>query len=103
MEPLNSLGLRGMDGVVGWVITHRIAPATVRYTALFVDERVRRLGHGIALLAEAMRRQMGALGDDSVGTFGVWLHNAPMIRFVRRRMAPYLISMAETRSARKQL
>lgn len=30
LEPLNSLGLRYEGEVVGWVITHRLSPDTIR-------------------------------------------------------------------------
>lgn len=100
-EPINSLALSHEEEVVGWVLTHRIASDTIRYTVLFVRSDLQRLGLGVSLLAEAIRRQISVLGQCSFGSFGVPVENTPMIRFVNKRFSPYLISRVETRGTFK--
>ncbi len=101
VELLNSLGLRRDGHVVGWMLTHRLGPELIRYTSLFVDPGERALGPGMALLAEAIRRQL----DNGVpfGIFGIGEANEPMIRLVRRRMVPYLDAFQEVRYVAKDL
>src|SRR5690606_11087501 len=51
-EPLNSLGLRYCDKVIGWMITHRIAPDIIRYSALYVEPEYAFKGYSIRLLVD---------------------------------------------------
>lgn len=101
IEPLNSLGLRYQEEVVGWMITHRYAPDTIRYTALFVRQEFHKMGRAIPLLAEAIYLQNSS--KIPLGIFVIDLENEPMCRFMRRRMSPYIISITETRSSVKLL
>lgn len=101
LEPLNSLSLLDKDEVVGWTLNHRIAPNTIRYTSLFVREDLQKLGRAIALLAEAIKRQVNS--DIFYGIWTVAVDNRPMVNFVKRRLAPYLISLTETKEANKLL
>ncbi|WP_373543421.1 GNAT family N-acetyltransferase [Chamaesiphon sp.] len=99
IEPLNSLGLRYQGEVVGWLITHRLDPATVRYTCGFIrpDLKLRY----ISLLANAIQIQI-----DAKIPFGIWtipLEFSSMAHFVKARMAPYLISLEESKVAYKSL
>ena len=89
LEPLNSLGLRYQNRVVGWVITHRIAPDTIRYTQMFVYPDTQPLSRSILLLAKAIQLQVEAQ-QATKGTFRVDMDNKPMVKFVYRRLAPYL-------------
>jgi GNAT superfamily N-acetyltransferase len=103
LEPLNSLGLRYQDRVVGWVITHRTGPDTIQYTSLFVQPEFQGQGRALPLLAKAIRRQV-AVGDDvPYGIFQVEVVNEPMIKFVDRYLRPYLTSLTELRRSRKSL
>jgi hypothetical protein len=56
MEPVNSLGLRFDGQIVEWIITHRIAPGTTRYTALFVHKELQKT-RALALLPLAILRK----------------------------------------------
>jgi lantibiotic modifying enzyme len=99
-ESFNSLGLRYQDEVVGWIITKRAAPGIIRYDRLFVQQQFRKTARAVALLAESIRRQWEYEGH-LPGRGGVWrtnAGNAPMARFIKRRLGPYLTSMTETRS-----
>ena len=101
LEPLNSLGLRYQEKVVGWMINHRVASDTIRYSILFVAKEIQRSGKGMVLLAESIRLQL----DSSVpySKFAVQIQNQPMLHIVRRHLSPYLIGQTESRSAKKNL
>jgi ribosomal protein S18 acetylase RimI-like enzyme len=101
METCNSLGLRCKGDVVGWVITHRIASDTVRYTNLFVRKELQKAGRAISLLAESIRRQTRDLGLDSFGICSVRASNTAMLRFLWRH-APS-VDLRETRGTSKSL
>lgn len=91
LEPLNSLGLRSAAGEVdGWMLTHRLDIATVRYSALFVRPALRPLGCPLLLLSNAIFLQKAhpeiphALCEVNI------LQSSPSwVRFVERRLAPY--------------
>ena len=101
IEPLNSLGLRYKGEVVGWMITHRLTPDTIRYTSLFIRQDFQNLGRAIPLLAKAIYLHNSS--KVTKGIFVVEIENKPMCRFVKRRMAPYLTSITETRETFKLL
>jgi GNAT superfamily N-acetyltransferase len=102
IEPLNSLGLRYQNQVVGWMITHRVAADTVRYTKLFVREDLQPLGRAIPLLATAIRLQLESR-ETTEAVFTVVANNTPMVRFVYRRLAPYLTSVRQSWGSSKLL
>ncbi|MBN1139475.1 MAG: GNAT family N-acetyltransferase [Anaerolineae bacterium] len=104
-EPLNSVGLRYGGEVIGWMLTVRTAPGCILYDRLFVDERFRHTGLGIALLVEAIKRQYAQDGHlPHVG--GVWrthVENQPMVQFFTHRLKPYLSSLVEMSTSHKEL
>lgn len=100
-EPLNSLGLRYESQLVGWIVTHRVATDAIRYSTMFVDKRFQRLGRGISLLSESIRRQID--GGVPHGLCAVARDNPAMLRFVRRHLEPYLTEVTDSRVAVKQL
>jgi len=102
LEPLNSLGLRYQDQVVGWIITHRIAPDTIRYTQMYVNPDNQPLSRSTLLLAKAIQLQVDRL-PHTQGTFRVDMDNIPMVKFVRRRLQPYLDEIRTVWSAEKRL
>lgn len=100
-EPLNSLGLRYQKEVIGWMITHRLAPDTIRYSSFFVKEELQKVGRGIPLLAESIKIQCS-----SHIPYGMWTvskDNPAMLSFVKRRMANYMMSIKESRGVSKVL
>ncbi|MGK7894582.1 MAG: GNAT family N-acetyltransferase [Xenococcus sp. (in: cyanobacteria)] len=101
LEPLNSLGLRYGDQVVGWMVTHRVAPDTIRYSTLFVAQRFQKLGRGVALMAEAFKRQIASPIPNC--TFSVARENQQMAQFLRRRLAPYTTFIRESHQSGKRL
>ncbi len=102
LEPLNSLGLRYQGEVVGWMITHRLAPDTIRYSFGFIRHDLQKMGRLVPLIANAIQLQIDAKTIPN----GIWVvscDRAPMIQFVRKHMAPYLTAIEETRGCFKSL
>jgi len=102
IEPINSLGLRYEDQVIGWMITHRIALDTVRYTKLFIRQDLQRLGRAIPLLATAIRLQLEVM-EETQAVFTVFADNTAMVKFIHKRLAPYLTNIRQSLKASKVL
>lgn len=102
IEPRSSFGLRYQGQIVGWMITHRIAVDTVRYSALFIRPDLQSMGRAIPMLATAIRHQ---LEDPQVtkAMFIVLSENAAMGKFVHCRLSPYLTGVQQTWKASKVL
>ena len=92
IEVVSSVGLRYREEVVGWSIVQRVMPNCVTYKALFVKPEFRSLAIGVYLLAASINLQ---LTDDKVteAMFIVLTENTRMVRFVNRRLAPYLTAI----------
>lgn len=101
-EPLVSVGLRWGGEVVGWVIAHNRLPLAMRYTCAYVRRELQGRCVFIPLLEEAVRRQTRHF-PGTPGTWTVVLRDDSMARFVRRRMAPYMMSVNEVRHSSKEL
>jgi uncharacterized protein (TIGR03032 family) len=99
IEPLNSLGLRYQNEIVGWIVTHRVAEDTIRYSTLFILPKFQRMGRGISLLASAIKRQVSSFVPQY--KFAVSRENAPMLQFVRRHLRSYLTYCSESRYSLK--
>ena len=100
-EPLNSLGLRYENQLVGWMVTHRVASDAIRYSTMFVDKRFQRLGRGISLLSQSILRQV----DSTVPycLFAISQENPQMLKFVHRHLEPYVMEVTNSYVAFKQL
>lgn len=101
IEPLNSLGLRHNAEVIGWIITHRVAPETIRYSTLFIREKYQKLGRGISLLAESIKRQINSEIENCTGS--VAAQSDRMMRFLDLHLRPYLTGIGSSRIAVKPL
>jgi GNAT superfamily N-acetyltransferase len=101
VEAACSVGVRHRGRVVGWMLTHRVDPARLRYSRLFVRREHRARFSGIALVAEAIRRQHAAGIPNCL--CAVASENAAMMRVVRRRLQPYIESKTELCCALKDL
>lgn len=97
IESINSLGLRHHGEIVGWLITHRTAPDTVQYTAHFVRRDLQRLGRGLPLIAEALRRQIAS--GVPKGLCQVEAKRRSMLDYIQRRFDPYVTSTHELLSS----
>jgi GNAT superfamily N-acetyltransferase len=91
IEPAVSLGLRYRGEVYGWMIGHRIAPRTIRYTALYVREDIPHKGLGFRMFAESLQRHIALERQypDATGCWGVLASN-PFAAFLQRRLLPHL-------------
>ncbi|MGI8745789.1 MAG: GNAT family N-acetyltransferase [Bryobacteraceae bacterium] len=101
LEPINSIGVRYKGEPAGWVITHRAAPDTIRYTCSFIRKDLQRRFHIGPLYREAYARQAKA-GIP----FVIWLvpaQHTAMVRFVKNRWGGGFASMNESKSASKSL
>ena len=80
-----SVLLRYENELVGWLVGHRVAPDTARYTKLFIEEKFHGSTFaGMGLIAEAIRRQALELGYYSYAICGVRADNERMLRLLRR-------------------
>jgi hypothetical protein len=86
--------------VVGWVITHRVAPLLVRYTACFVREDLQAQGALFPLLVASIE---GIMGTGTSCTFVTSSQFPRMVRFTQRRLAPFVSYCGETRGVTKRL
>lgn len=101
LEPINSIGLRYQGQVVGWLITHRTAPDTIRYSCAYVRPDLQKVGRLIFLYIRAVRLQVAANVP-----FIIWttcLEHTGMINFTKKHMGPYLKYLKETKGAYKLL
>jgi GNAT superfamily N-acetyltransferase len=100
-EPITSLGLRGPDGVVGWVINHEISPTTLRYTCSYIRPDLARRGRIVALYAASLRRL--SLTNYESCTFVAPVRHDRMAAFAKRWCGPWASFIGETRGAGKVL
>jgi len=100
LETLNSLGLRYDGKVVGYCITHRVDEQTIRYSTMYVEPPFQKMGRGITLIAEALKRQINS--NIPYYKCAVAADNQPMLRFTQKHLAPYCTSIAESRQSRYQ-
>lgn len=100
VDPASSVGLRLAGEVAGWVITHRVAPLLVRYTACFVREDLQGQGALFPLLVASIN---GLMGTGTSCTFVTSNQFPRMVRFTQRRLAPFITYCGETRGVTKPL
>ena len=104
LEPRTSVGLRRDGRVLGWMITHRIAPELIRYTALHVEEELAALGFGASLWAVAFARHLAWPRAERPGaTFVSYPETPRMIAFAERHFGRYLDSLNTSYLALKPL
>jgi len=85
-----SVGLRYRGNVIGWMIVQRAAKNMVLFKTQFIREDYRKLGRGMLLIAEAIRRTSKIEGM-AYGMFVMDKDNADMIRLANKHFAPYVI------------
>jgi len=101
IEPINSIGLKFEGKVVGWMITHRTAPDTIQYTALFMDRDHRREGQASGLQAESINRQVASDVPNMIWT--VHPSNTAMLKMISRSMSENRHIQSSRRISRKRL
>lgn len=100
VDPPSSVGLRLRGEVAGWVITHRVAPQLVRYTACFVRDELQNQGALFPLLVASLN---GIMGTGATCTFVTSNQFPRMVRWTQRRLAPFVTYCGETRGVTKPL
>jgi GNAT superfamily N-acetyltransferase len=83
-----SVGLRRSGLVVGWSITRRPDPSTIRYSSLYIDSSLLQAGHGIQLLVESIRRQKQLLIPHALFEVNLTEIDPSWWRFVKKRLMP---------------
>lgn len=100
-EPVTSLGLRGPDGVVGWVINHAIAETTLRFTCSYIRKDLGRRGRIVPVYSASLTRMKQT--PFTTGTFVAPVQHPTMVHFVHKWMAPWVSFLGETRGSAKSL
>jgi len=100
-EPETSLGLRGPDGVVGWVINHAISETTVRFTCSYIRKDLGRRGRIVPVYSESLTRARHSRFRDC--TFVAPVSHPTMVHFVHKWMEPWVSFVGETRGSAKRL
>jgi GNAT superfamily N-acetyltransferase len=100
-ETTTSVGLRGPDGVVGWVINHVVPPETIRFTCSYIRKDLGRRARILPLYRASIER-LGLTACSRV-TFVAPVRHPTMVSFVRRRIEPYASSVRETYGSAKAL
>lgn len=95
IEFMNSFGVRHKGEIIGWSLTHRVAPDAIRYSSLFVRQKYQKMGRAVPVLAESIKRQIAS--PVPYCTFSVAKENPAMLKFVQRRLLPYLTYCSEGR------
>jgi GNAT superfamily N-acetyltransferase len=88
IDPETSVGLRTPHQVVGWSITHRLDPQTLRYSILYVDSSLLLSGCGIQLLAESIKRQKQLPLPYALFEVNLKEIDPSWKRFVKKRLIP---------------
>lgn len=101
-DPVSSIGLRYHGRVVGWFITHRLAPDFVRFTCSFMRVDLSRRGRSLALYTESVRR-LQAEGRVRMCSMITPVRFTSMVAFIREHIAPWATSVGETRGTHKTL
>jgi GNAT superfamily N-acetyltransferase len=106
LEQRNSLVLRRSGQLIGWLLSEPHGDGHLRYVNLYVRPSFNRAGRTfctLALVAEAVRRQIRTFGHRSRGFFEVEPANKDFLRFIDRHLANYLVSRTELKKLTKEL
>lgn len=101
IEPLNSLALRHYGQLVGWIVTHRTFPDQIRYTSLFVPKELQKVGLGIRLIGESVRKHYALRDNIPLAIHGTPYSLPDMVHFTLRRLFPHTTQLYESFEARK--
>jgi GNAT superfamily N-acetyltransferase len=103
IEPLNSLGLRYKNQVVGWMITHRIAPDTIRYSALYILREFQYRKEAIILLQQSIKLQLSSSVRWGVLELNIAHVEPSWMTFVKHRLIPYAESVKYLKQVHRNL
>ena len=88
IEPINSIGLRYKNRVIGWMICHRIAHDTIRYTAFYVKPEFTFKGYPIRLLVDSMKLHQKSSVKWALFELNIQDSPETWTNFVFKRLAP---------------
>lgn len=103
IEFLNSFGLEYKGEVVGWIITHRTAKDTIRYSSLFIQKRWQMSGVAIILLQMSIMKQKSSPIRHAILRVAFGDTEPSWLQFVKRRLVPYALKVEYTKQAWKAL
>ncbi|GAB4525549.1 MAG: hypothetical protein Tsb0014_05020 [Pleurocapsa sp.] len=101
VEKLNSLVLYRGKQLIGWIINHRIASDTIRYSSLYIQSDLATAQLKIALLSESIKRQINSFIP--YGDFMVVNPQASVLKLIYRYLKPYNTMWFESRQSSKKL
>jgi GNAT superfamily N-acetyltransferase len=89
MSPLNSLGVRYKNKVIGWCQTHRVSQDTIRYSALYMEKEFHSIG--IWLVSQSIKRQKEHANIYPKALFNVIYEESDLSwwMFVHRHLIPF--------------
>lgn len=99
-EPVTSVGLRGPDGVVGWVINHAISETTLRFTCSYIRKDLGRRGRIVPVYSASLTRMKQT--PFTTCTFVAPVGHPTMVHFVHKWMAPWVSFLGETLGIREE-
>ena len=100
-DTLSSMGLRQGGAVLGWVINHRVADDTMRFSCAFVREDLAAAGRLYPLVAESIR-QLAEAGV-KIATFVTPLNESEIAQLLKERCPAAFEFFGETRGSVKWL
>ncbi|MEI8124810.1 MAG: GNAT family N-acetyltransferase [Parachlamydiaceae bacterium] len=89
IEFMNSLGLRFDGNVVGWMITHRVDPDTIRYSSFFILREFQNRGIAIKLLADSLLIHEKSLTKYAELEVPYVIVSSQWIHLIEKRLIPY--------------
>lgn len=102
-EPLNSLGLRYKGEVIGWMVTHRIKPDTIKYSALYIQKDLESLGVAVHLLRDSINRNIHSSIPYATLDVNIEQSSPRWLAFIDKNIVPYTTSTTHTKQAWKCL
>lgn len=83
-----SVGLRYQGQIIGWSITHRLDPRTLRYSILYIGKDFQMSGYGIQLLSESIRLHKQLPIPRAIFEINLQEIDLSWRRFVKKRLIP---------------
>ncbi|WP_075883336.1 GNAT family N-acetyltransferase [Candidatus Protochlamydia sp. W-9] len=83
-----SVGLRYLDTIIGWCITHSDNLNTIRYNTLYIDHAFLHSGYGIQILNESIRRHKRLPIPQAIFEANIEEIDRSWLRFIKKRLIP---------------
>jgi len=99
-EEQTSVALRSPEGIVGWVINHRLSEDWLRFTCSYIRKDLGRRARILPLFSASIHRMVEA--GFARASFVAPVRHPTMVRFVEQHMAPWVSQVRWTWGSRKQ-